>query len=112
MLNGYWEIEKVTFPSGEEKAYKINTVIDFWQLNDSTGTREKVMPRLDGRFTNMNEFENFSIKHKNDAIYVEYNNDGNIRSEKLILLTKDKLGLENDQEKTYYYKRFEKFSLK
>ena len=80
LLNGYWEIEKVTFPSGENKDYKVNTVIDYWQLKDSTGTKEKVMPRLDGRFLNMKEFENFSIKKENDGLYIEYNNDGKIVS--------------------------------
>ncbi|EIJ39244.1 MULTISPECIES: lipocalin family protein [Galbibacter] len=112
LLNGYWEIEKVTFPSGENKDYKVNTVIDYWQLKDSTGTKEKVMPRLDGRFLNMKEFENFSIKKENDGLYIEYNNDGNVRKEKIILLTKDRFGIVNSQDKTYYYKRFEKFSLK
>lgn len=112
LLNGYWEIEKVTFPSGENKNYKVNTVIDYWQLKDSSGTKEKVMPRLDGRFLSMKEFENFSIKKENDELYIEYTNDGNIRKEKITVLTKDKFGVKNSQNKTYFYKRFEKFSLK
>ncbi len=112
-LNGYWEIEKVTFPSGESKGYKVNTVIDFIQVkNDSTGTREKVMPRLDGTFISMNEYESFSIKKEDGQFFMVYNNEEGYRKEQLVKLTKDIFAVSNDQDKTYFYKRFEKFSLK
>ncbi|MCF8714847.1 lipocalin family protein [Joostella atrarenae] len=112
LLNGYWEIEKVTFPSGDDKEYKVNTVIDYIQIKDSVGTREKVMPRLDGRFTSMKEYENFSIKKEGDDFYIVYKNEESERREKIEILTKDKFGVSNEQDKTYFYKRFEKFSLK
>ena len=28
-INGYWEIEKVTFPDGNKKEYQVNEFIDF-----------------------------------------------------------------------------------
>ena len=37
-LNGYWEIEKVTFPNGETKDYSVSTTIDYIELK---GDREE-----------------------------------------------------------------------
>ncbi|QLE02267.1 hypothetical protein HX109_12120 [Galbibacter sp. BG1] len=112
-LNGYWEIEKVTFPSEETKTYKVNTLIDHIQLQkDSSGVREKVIPKLDGRFVSMNENEDFSIEKEGEKLFLTYTNEEDSRKEELILLTQDRFGVKNAQNKEYYYKRFEKFSLK
>ncbi len=70
------------------------------------------MPKFDGRFVNLEEFENFSIKKEGGKLFIYYNNEGNTRKEEIILLTKGKFGVKNDQDKEYYYKRFEKFSVK
>ncbi len=32
LLNGYWEIDRVEFPNGGQKDYKMNTTVDFIQL--------------------------------------------------------------------------------
>ncbi|MDH3796380.1 MAG: hypothetical protein OER83_05865, partial [Flavobacteriaceae bacterium] len=34
MLNGYWEIEKVSFPDSSVKTYDISTTIDFFTFGD------------------------------------------------------------------------------
>ena len=34
LLNGYWEIEKVTFPDGSEKEYSVNTSVDYIEVKD------------------------------------------------------------------------------
>ena len=46
-INGYWEIKKVVLKDGEKKDYKVNETIDYFQLKDSKGFRQKVMPQLD-----------------------------------------------------------------
>ncbi|MCX2681553.1 hypothetical protein OOZ15_16485 [Galbibacter sp. EGI 63066] len=113
LLNGYWEIEKMTFADGKTKEYTVNTVIDFISMkNDSVGTREKVMPRLDGTFVNMQELEDFTIRKKDGNYYMHYKNELDERSEVLIKLTKDQFVVSNGENKTYFYKRFEKFELK
>ena len=49
-LNGYWEIKEVSMPSGEKKDYKVNETIDYFQVKNNVGFRQKVMPRFDGKF--------------------------------------------------------------
>lgn len=61
-LNGYWEIEKVVFDKGEEKAYGMNENFDYFQIKGNKGTRTKVMAQLDGTFLTTNTFENVSVR--------------------------------------------------
>lgn len=113
LLNGYWEIEKVSFPSGETKTYTINTVVDYFLLTgDSTGIRQKVMPQLDGTFISNGDQETFTIKADNDELYLNYDNQGVKHSEKVIELNQKKLVVINKDKLTYHYKPFEKFELK
>lgn len=56
-LNGYWEIEKVTFPNGETKDYSVSTTIDYIELKDGGGFRKKVQPRFNGTFETSNDAE-------------------------------------------------------
>lgn len=113
LLNGYWEIEKVTFPSGESKTYTVNTVVDYFYLNtDSTGIRQKVMPQLDGRFISNGSQENFVIKTDEQDLYLNYDNQGIKHSEKIIKLNPKELVVINKDKLTYHYKPFEKFELK
>ena len=45
-LNGYWEIKEVTLADGETKDYKVNETIDFFEVKDKVGFRQKVMPLM------------------------------------------------------------------
>ena len=38
-LNGYWEIDRVITPSGNEKKFGFNPYIDFFKTIDSIGFR-------------------------------------------------------------------------
>jgi len=42
-LNGYWEIEKVTFFDGAKKEYKYNESFDYFQIKGNKGFRKKMM---------------------------------------------------------------------
>ena len=60
-LNGYWEIEKVVFPDGNDKEYSINDTFDYFQIKNNKGIRKKVMPQLDGSFIVNDVFETIEI---------------------------------------------------
>ncbi|HUH45768.1 MAG TPA: lipocalin family protein, partial [Arenibacter sp.] len=63
-LNGYWEIEKVTFPDGSEKKYTISTSIDYIEIQDQKGFRKKVQPNLSGTYDTSDDAEPFSLIEK------------------------------------------------
>lgn len=41
-LNGFWEIEKAETPYGD-KSYTMNQMVDYFQVEDSTGFRKKML---------------------------------------------------------------------
>lgn len=113
ILNGYWEIEKVSFPSGQTKIYQVNAVVDYFLLTgDSSGVRQKVMPQLDGKFISNGDQEPFKISLREGELYLDYDKDGVTHSERVISLNQEKLVVINRDELTYHYKPFKKFELK
>jgi len=67
-LNGYWEIEKVILPDGEDKEYKTSETFDFFELKDKKGTRKKGMQQFDGTFLTNDVSEDFIIEF-NDSFF-------------------------------------------
>lgn len=104
-LNGYWEIEKVDFPKGNEKEYTINEIFDYFQIKENKGFRTKVSPQLDGTFLNNGDSEQLEIKQNQDDFYIYYTTPFSKWKEKIISISEDKLVLENDSKKKYHYKR-------
>jgi len=113
VLNGYWEISKVSFPSGETKTYTVNAIVDYILLTgDSTGIRQKVMPQFDGTFISNGDQEVFTIKTRNNELFLDYDNEGVKHTEKVISLNQEEFVVINEDELTYHYKPFLKFEVK
>lgn len=104
-LNGYWEIEKVVFDKGEEKAYGMNENFDFFTLKGTKGTRTKVMAQLDGTFLTTNTFENFSVRKTDTGTFLDYKTDYAKWSEELISISDKEFVVKNEQNKEYHYKK-------
>ncbi|HJY12017.1 MAG TPA: hypothetical protein VJ304_04470 [Flavobacterium sp.] len=104
-LNGYWEIEKVVFEKGEEKAYGMNENFDFFQIKGTKGTRTKVMAQLDGTFLTTNTFENVSVRFTDKGIFLDYKTDYAKWSEELISVSDKEFVVKNAQQKEYHYKK-------
>ncbi|MES2747049.1 MAG: lipocalin family protein [Bacteroidota bacterium] len=111
-LNGYWEIEKVTLKDGEKKEYKVNPTIDYFQVKDKKGFRQKVMPQLDGTFETNNIKESISISENNGDSYINYSTDYGKWKEEIIAIEDSVLVLKNKEEIEYHYKKHLPFSLK
>jgi len=104
-LNGYWEIEKVVFDKGEEKAYGMNENFDYFQIKGTKGTRTKVMAQLDGTFLTTDTFENVSIRFTDKGAFLDYKTDYAKWSEELISISDEIFVVKNDQNKEYHYKK-------
>lgn len=111
-LNGYWEIKKVVLKDGEKKDYKVNETIDFFEVKDNKGFRQKVMPQLDGTYKTNNLKEVISISNENGSFFINYTTSYGKWKEEIIEIQDSVLVLKNSEELEYNYKRYQPFSLK
>lgn len=111
-LNGYWEIKQVKFSTGKTKDYKVNETIDYFQLKDNEGFRQKVMPQFDGKFQTNGIRENIKVLEKNNSVFIEYNTKYGKWEEEIITIEDSTLVLKNKEKLEYTYKKFKPFSLK
>ena len=105
-LNGYWEIEKVVFPDGNKKAYQVNEFIDYINLKNSIGTRQKIAPQLDGSFLKSALQDKIRVVDSADCYFLKTQSNFTKWEEKIISISDDELVLENETKITYYYKKF------
>jgi hypothetical protein len=111
-LNGYWEIEKVNFPSGVKKEYKVNETIDFFKISENKGFRQKVMPQFDGSYLTNGIKENITISKDGSEVYIYYATNYGKWKEEIIEIRDSIMVLKNDANLEYHYKRQVPFSLK
>jgi hypothetical protein len=111
-LNGYWEIKEVSMPSGEKKDYKVNETIDYFQVKNDVGFRQKVMPRFDGKFGTNDIKEEIKIIEKDAHFFIEFKTNYGKWQEEIITIEDSTLVLINKEELIYEYKRHIPFSLK
>jgi hypothetical protein len=111
-LNGYWEIKQVTLVDGETKDYKVNETIDFFEVKDNTGFRQKVMPQFDGTFKTNGIKESLKIFEVDNTYFIECKTDYGKWNEEIIIVEDSTLVLKNKQNLVYTYKKFKPFSLK
>jgi len=111
-INGYWEIQKVELPEGGKKEYKVNETIDFFQIKDNKGFRQKVMPQLDGTYLTNDIKETILISNKNNNFYINYSTNYGKWKEEIVEIKDSILVLKNEANLEYHYKRQVPFSLK
>ena len=112
LLNGYWEIMRVTFPDGNHKEYTVSTSIDYISLKDDQGFRKKVQPKLDGTFDTSNDALSFSIMKSEKGLAFSYKNELSEWKEELIELSQTHFSIKNEAGLIYEYKRFEPINIK
>ena len=111
-INGYWEIKKVVLKDGDNKDYKVNETIDFFEVKNDKGFRQKVMPQFDGTYKTNNIRETISISDENGNYFINYSTPYGKWKEEIIEIKDSTLVLKNKDELEYNYKRFQPFSLK
>jgi hypothetical protein len=104
-INGYWEIEKVVLPDGNEKEYPINETFDYFQVKGDKGFRKKVTPQLNGTFLVDNQSEKIEISFQNDKTYINYTTPYTKWKEELQSLSDEKMVIVNIAKAEYHYKK-------
>ncbi len=111
-LNGYWEIKQVKMTTGEIKEYKVNETIDYFEIKNNMGYRQKVMPQFDGKFLTNGIKESIKVNEIKNTFFIEYHVDNNKWQEEIIEIADSTLILKNKENTTYTYKKFKPFSFK
>lgn len=110
-LNGYWEIEQVTFPNGKTKEFTVNPTVDYIELEGLKGFRKKMQPKFNGSFTTSNDAEPFLIEEANGQFEFHYKNEMSEWKEVIKSISKDNFSVTNQDTLTYTYKRFKSIQL-
>ena len=105
-LNGYWEIEKVEFPDGNKKEYKVNEFIDLISIKDNKGIRQKVAPQLDGSYLKGTLQDNIKIVDSADCYYLKTNSKFTKWEERILSVSDESFVLENEAKIVYHFKKF------
>jgi len=111
-INGYWEIENVNLPDGNERNYKINETIDYFEIKNDSGFRKKVMPQFDGKYLVNDESEKVKVLYEEDKVFLQYATSYSEWKEEILEVSDEKLVLKNQAEIEYEYKRPTPFSVK
>jgi len=104
-LNGFWEIIKVEMPDGSSKEFKVNETIDFIKFEKMSGSRNKVIPQLDGTLLSNNLSEKFMVVDKQGVFWFNYKTEHTSWEEELVKLTKEELVVKNSNDLIYFYKK-------
>lgn len=110
-LPGYWEIEKVQLPNGDEKMYSINLNIDYIAMNGNRGIRKKVQPKLDGTFLTFDQNETFTALVRNDSLILQYKTPFSEWEESVLTADGARLVILNNNGKKFFYKPYEPLTL-
>lgn len=111
-INGYWEIEKVNLPDGNEKNYKVNSTVDYFEVKNDSGFRKKVMPQLDGKYLVNDEYEKVKVVLEDEKVFLKYSTEYSEWKEELLEISDEKMVVKNEAEIEYEYKRPTPFSVK
>lgn len=111
-INGYWEIEKVELPDGEDKDYKVNPTIDYFEVKNNKGFRQKVMPQFDGTYLTNNLKETIQVTEESGNFHINYTTQYGKWKEEIIEIKDSVLVLKNKENLEYHYKKSVPFSVK
>tara|TARA_R110002051_G_scaffold188164_1_gene257638 strand:+ start:884 stop:1303 length:420 start_codon:yes stop_codon:yes gene_type:complete len=110
-LNGYWEIEKVTFADGQTKDYTVNESIDFIKMDSLKGFRKKVSPTFNGTYITNDAAEFFTIYQKENLFFIHYKTELSDWTEHIESISKNNFSVTNEDNRTFFYKRYESINI-
>lgn len=107
LINGYWEIKEVEIPDEKPREYNVNTVVDFFEIKDGKGFRQKVSPQLDGKYQSNAVKETIQIKDSINKTFIYYQTEYAKWVEELVEIEENKMTVINSNNIKYYYERYQ-----
>jgi hypothetical protein len=111
-IQGYWEIRKVTFSDGVEKAYTANAAIEYFNWDGTTGYRKKMQPTVDGKYLTSDDALPMEISWREGVLFLQFQGGDSQWEEEVLELDSLKLTTRHSNGILYSYSRYEPFSLK
>lgn len=106
-IDGYWEIEEVTFKDGTKKEYKFNETIDYISVNDSLkGFRKKLKPGINDTYFTSDDAEAIQLKIEDHKLNIYYSTPYSTWKETVLKATENHLEIINENKNVYLYKRY------
>ncbi|WP_300437163.1 lipocalin family protein [Christiangramia sp.] len=106
-LNGYWQIEKVEIENDSVVEYSLSQFIDYIEIQDSTGFRKKLKPKIDGGFIKAsNDSEKITAKIEDNKLILYYSTPFDEWQEEILEANEEELVILNKDNKKYYYQRY------
>ena len=109
-ISGYWEIEEVTSAAGESKAFTMNMLVDYIEINNSEGFRKKVAPQPDGTFNITDDAEKIEVKIENNQVQLHYSTPFDQWTETVLKADEHQLIVKNEDGIIYTYRRYEQIN--
>ena len=98
--------------NGKEVDFKMNTIYDYYEIeSENKGFYKKVTPQADGTFLTDDFQEEVEVITKENDFYLKFFTQFDTVEVRLEKLTDKQLIYENQEEKTYIYKRAEPINL-
>lgn len=110
-LNGYWKINKVTFPDNSTRDYELSSTLDYIEIEEGKGFRKKVQPSLDGTFDTSDDAIPFQVIDRHEDIYLVYSNSSGSWQELLLHVAQDAFAVRNEEGIIYEYARYKPITL-
>src|SRR5690606_20828499 len=109
-ISGYWEIEEVTSAAGESKAFTMNMLVDYIEINNSEGFRKKVAPQPDGTFNITDDAEKIEVKTEKNQVQLLYSTPFDQWTETVLKADEHQLIVKNEDGIIYTYRRYEQIN--
>lgn len=105
LINGYWQINKVTDEDGNKKEYPINDIYDYFEIKNNNGFHKKVQWQPDGTFLVNDLQENVKVIVANDNVQLDFSSKYGKHSESLASLSADEMILVSKDQIRFIYKK-------
>jgi hypothetical protein len=103
-LEGYWVIDIVEKPDGEEKEFPFTNHMDYFEVNENSGTKSRVSPTYDGTFISYGDAVKFVWVDEENQTVLNFADGERSYSQILNKATKDELVLIHEDGTIYRYK--------
>ncbi|MEM7185407.1 MAG: lipocalin family protein [Bacteroidota bacterium] len=110
-IAGYWEIKSVEMGDGSFKEFDVATSVDYIEVSGDNGVRKKLMPKVDGTFTEFPTTERFQFSIAGDSLIMHYSTPFANWNETVLEASANRLVTLNKDGKRFEYERFQQVAL-
>lgn len=105
-LNGYWTIDTVEKPNGEEKEFPFTNHMDYFEVNGKTGSKSRVSPTYEGGFISYGDAVKFVWEENENQVVLNFESGEKAYSQILRKATEEELELVHEDGTIYRYKAY------